>query len=400
MGVFTNLRVLDLTDASGVYGTKLLADLGADVIRIEPPGGDPLRQHPPFLGGVPGAERSLYWHYMNTSKRSVTLGVDTADGRDILGTLASTAQVIAYAGDAPRFRGLGLEALRKTRPELIVSAVTPFGLTGPFQDWGGSDAVAWATGGLTFSTGWPGRPPLTPAPRGELSHILASYLASFSTLAAIRVQRQHGDGDLIDVSLQQAVLTASGEAGASAFLDDAELRTRMGSRRALAGPMGHFRTLDGFASIIAIMPAHWEAFATWVAERTGHEGVLDESLKGAAFARTGDLRDLANFYGEELAATYTKQELFEEGQRRGISITPVNDPASVTKDRQLDYRGYWRPLKVAGEEVRSPGPPTKYASIEWDARPAPSIGQHNAEVYGEIGIGREELALLAAGGVI
>lgn len=400
MPTFDTTRIIDLTDASGVYGTKLLADHGAEVIRIEHPGGDPLRLHPPFVGGTPDPDRSLYWHYMNTSKKSVTLDVETADGRAILARLAETAAVVAFSGSAGQFRRLGLDRLSTEHPDLIVSAITPFGLTGPFQDWAGNDAIAWGAGGLTFSTGWPDKPPLTPAPIAELSYILAGYLTSIGLLAALRTRRRHGRGQLVDLSLQQAVLTASGEAGASAFIDDATLRVRMGSKRIFTAPLGHYRTMDGFASVIALMPAHWDALAQWIAERTGNEGALDEALRGPASVRSGDLRDLADYFTAELVAMYTKQELFEEGQRRGISITPVNDPASATMDPQLAYREYWRQLEVAGARFTSPGPPARYSTLTWDARPAPERGAHTVEILGEIGLTATQLGGLAAAGVI
>jgi len=400
MAVFTNLRILDLTDASGVYGTKLLADLGADVIRIEAPGGDPLRDRPPFLGGVPGRDRSLYWHYMNTSKRSITLDVDTEDGYGILERLVDTAHVVAFGGQAWRYHELGLDGLRAERPDLIVSAVTPFGLSGPFEGWEGNDLIAWSTGGLAISTGDPDRPPLAPAPIAELSHILAGYLTTIGTLAAIRTQRRHGRGQLVETSLQQAVLTASGEAGVAGFLDDQELRIRQGNRRPMAQPFGHYPTTDGFAAVLALMPAHWDALAAWIHEKTGLEGVLDESLRGPAFARSGDLAEVAAFFTEELTKLYTKQELFEEGQRRGVTITPVNDPASAAADPQLAYRDYWTTLEVAGTELRAPGAPARFSAIEWNAGRAARIGEHNAEVYGEIGLGTTDLARLSGLGVV
>lgn len=400
MAVFTGLRILDLTDASGVYGTKLLADLGADVIRVERPGGDPLRGHPPFLNGVPGRDRSLYWHYMNTSKRSITLDLDREDGYRIFEDLVDTAQIVAFSGQAWRYHELGLDEMLADHPELIVSAVTPFGLTGPFQSWEGNDLIAWATGGLAISTGDPDRPPLAPAPIAELSHILASYLTTIGTLAAVRTRRRHGRGQLVETSLQQAVLTASGEAGAAGFLDDQQLKIRQGNRRPMAAPFGHYATTDGFAAVLALMPAHWDSLAAWIHEKTGHEGVLDESLRGPAFARSGDLLDVASFFTEELTKLYTKQELFEEGQRRGVTITPVNDPASATEDPQLAYRKYWTTLEVAGAEVRSPGAPARFSAIAWDPTRAPGVGEHNAEVYGEIGLGTGDLAELAGLGII
>lgn len=400
MAVFTGLRILDITDASGVYGTKLLADLGADVIRIERPGGDPLRGRPPFVEGVPGRDRSLYWHYMNTSKRSITLDLDGEDGYRILDRLVGTAQIVAFSGQAWRYHELGLGEVLADHPQLIVSAVTPFGLTGPFEGWAGNDLIAWATGGLAISTGDPDRPPLAPAPIAELSHILAGYLTTIGTLAAVRTQRRHGRGQLVETSLQQAVLTASGEAGAAGFLDDQELRIRQGNRRPMAAPFGHYPTTDGFAAVLALMPAHWDALAAWIHEKTGLDGALDESLRGPAFTRSGDLKDVASFFTEELTKLYTKQDLFEEGQRRGITITPVNDPAAAAEDPQLAYRKYWTTLEVAGTEVRSPGAPARFSAIPWNPTRAPGVGEHNAEVYGEIGLGIADLAELTGLGVI
>lgn len=400
MAVFDGLRVLDLTDGSGVYGTKLLADLGADVIRIEPPGGDPLRGHGPFLGGAPHPERSLYWAYMNTSKRSITLDLDTDDGYSVFERLVETAQVVAFGGTALRFRELGLDLLAESHPGLIVSAVTPFGLTGPFQDWIGTDATAWGAGGITFTIGWPGRPPLTPAPTAQLAYIYSGYLAAFSTLAAVRTQRRHQHGQVVDVSVQQAVLVASAETGVSAFLDDSQLRPRVGNRRPAGSPFGHYDTKDGVAAVLALPPAHWDSLATWVYEKTGLEGVLDESLKGTTFARTGDAKDVTDFFVEELAKLYTKQELFEEGQRRGITITPVNDPASASADPQLAHRGFWHDIVVDGTPVKAPGAPARYRTVRWEPKAAPRIGEHTAAVLAEIGIDSKGLGALAAIGAI
>ncbi len=385
MAFVDRVRVVDLTEASGIYGTKLLADMGADVIRVEPPGGDPLRSHPPFLSGRPGPGRSLWYAYMATSRRSVVLDLDSAEGRRLLGRLIDTADVVAFSGPADRFDDLGLGGLRSTRPGLVVSAVSPFGLTGPFRSWEGNDFIGWATGGLSFSTGDPDRPPLSPAPVAELAHVLSGYLATLGTLAALRGRSRHGVGDLVDVSVQQGVLTASGESGVAAFLDDLVPRVRGGSRRAAIVPVGHYPTKDGAASLIGLMPAHWEALAAWIAEETANEGVLDPDLAGPGFVRAEEgKREVVDLFVEDLTRRYTKQELFEEGQRRGVTITPVNDPASTAADPQLAFRGFWRNVPVDGTDVRVPGSPARFGSLAWNARPAPDVGEHTAEVLAEL----------------
>ncbi len=398
MTELAGLRVLDMTDEKGIYGTKMLADYGADVVRVEPRGGDPLRGRGPFLDGVPGLDRSLYWAYMNTSKRSVTLDWSTVDGRDILRRLVSSVDVVALSGESTFIRALEPEHWMAADERLIVSAVTPFGLTGPFQDWSGNDFVAWATGGLMFSTGDSDRPPVAPAPIAELSHVYASYLITLSTLAAVRGRNRGGRGELLDLSLQQAVVTASGEAGVAAFLDDQELRTRHGNKRFLA-PSGHYATVDGYAAVLGVMPAHWDALAAWINEKTGLEGVLDESLRGGQ-TRKGDLFDVTEYFTSELTKLYTRQELFEEGQRRGISITPVNEPASTAADPQLAYRGFWTEIEVAGVPVKAPGAGAKHNDIPWSASRPPGMGEHNDEVYHAIGIDDDQLRHYVTIGVI
>ena len=158
-----DVRVLDLTNESGLYCTKLLADLGADVIKVEPPGGDPTRSIGPFLGDEAHPERSLYFFHFNTNKRSITLDIETRDGQEIFRRLAETADVIVetfppgYLDD----RGIGYEALRALNPRLILTSITPFGQTGPYRNYPATDLTALALGGVLLECGWPDRPPVT-----------------------------------------------------------------------------------------------------------------------------------------------------------------------------------------------------------------------------------------------
>ena len=159
--VLSDLRVLDLAGPMGFYCTKQLADLGADVIRIEPPGGDSSRNIGPFYKDIPHPEKSLYWWAYNTSKRGITLSIETADGKEIFQRLVKTADVVVESfppGYMDRL-GLGYPALSVMNPGVVMTSITPFGQTGPYKDWKATDIVAWAMAGQAYVTGDDDRPP-------------------------------------------------------------------------------------------------------------------------------------------------------------------------------------------------------------------------------------------------
>lgn len=383
-GALASVRVVDLSDISGVYGTKVLSDLGADVVRVEPPGGDPMRDVPPFLGGKPGSDRSLVFTYMNIGKRSVALDLDDPAGRASLDRLAACADLVYYSGATQDLDALELPALRQRHPRLVLTTVTPFGLTGPFRSWAGSDLVAWAMGGLASTVGDPDRPPLAPAATAQLAYILGGQFAALSSLAALRTARRSGTGQVVDVSLQECVTAIGGDCGlVTGFLEDLMPRRRAGNRRKTTAPFGHYPTKDGAAAIVTAVPSHWDAFAQWVFERTGNNAVLDPAFKGGPQARAGDMADVINVFAEDFTRSLTRQELFEEGQRRGIPITPVNDAQAVVDDPQLAERQFWTELDIDGEAIRSPGAPYRFSATPWRGGPVPSPGEHSDKILPE-----------------
>lgn len=373
-GPLAGLKVVDLADSSGVYGSKALSDLGADVTRVEPPAGDPLRARGPFLGELEGPDRSLYFSFMNTSKSSVVIDHATPEGRDALHRLALGSDIVYFSGEAADYDALGLAQLRETTSSLVVVSVTPFGLTGPRRSWRGSDLTAWAAGGLALICGDPDRAPLAPAPAAELAYVAAGQLAALAAVAAARQAKRTGVGQEVDVSVQESVLAMSGESGIiTGFLDDLIPRRRCGSRRSTTAPFGHYPAADGFAAVMAPMPSHWEALSAWIHEVTGNDSVLDPALKGGPQARAGDMADVVAVFTEEFSAKLTRQELFTEGQRRGIPITPVNDAASVLADPYLEESGFWAELEVDGDKVRSPGAPYRFSRSAWKPGSAPRM---------------------------
>lgn len=207
MSMLSPYRVLDLAGEPGLFCGKILGDLGADVIKIEPPGGDPARRIGPFFHDDPHPEKSLFWFAYNTSKRGITLNLETADGRDIFVRLVKTADVVVETF-APGYLdrlGIGYADLDRQKPGIIVVSITPFGQTGPYKDWKAPDIVAWAMGGEMAPFGEPDRPPY------RISHHSQAYLnagadGAMGALMAIFHRANTGEGQQVDVSVEEAVV--------------------------------------------------------------------------------------------------------------------------------------------------------------------------------------------------
>jgi benzylsuccinate CoA-transferase BbsE subunit len=379
------VRVLELTDATGLYAGRLLAWCGAEVIRVEPPGGDPLRRMPPFVDDRPGECRSLVFGVTQSGKKSVVLDAGTPAGRTTLLDLAARVDLVLFSGSAAHFDEVGLAAALAAPGGPVVTAVTPFGLTGPLRHWVGSDLVAWASSGLLSTIGDPDRPPVVPG--GSLSYAIAGQVAVVASLAALRARRRQGVGQLVDVSLQEAVAGIGGECAPSVFLDDLILRRRSGNRRRTGAPFGLFEAADGYVAVLALMAEHWLALRQWIFEVTGNDAVLSPIFEGGAQSRAGDLWDVVNLFTEDLTKRLPKATLFAEGQRRGIPITPVNDAAAAAEDPQLEARGYWDVADLDGRQVRVPGPPFRGPSLgpgPGGGERVPRPGEHTEEVLGTL----------------
>ena len=206
---FAGLRIVDLTDEYGILATRILAGLGADVVRVEPPGGDRLRSMAPTLRTEGGEEIGLYWAHFAAGKRSVVLDLPSEDGCRDLERLISSADVLFESGwlaDLDRW-GLDWEALHARNPELVYTSVTPFGLDGPRADWLGGDLVAMAAGGLMSLCGDPDRAPLRVAV--EQGSAQGALQAMVGTLIALRARKLGAGGQRVDVSMQEAVSNLS-----------------------------------------------------------------------------------------------------------------------------------------------------------------------------------------------
>ncbi len=400
------LRVLDLSGPMGNYCGKMFADLGADVILIEPPSGTRLRFEPPFLDDKPGLERSLSYAYHNTSKRGITLNLDSVTGRELLRRLVANADVIVET-EKPgvmRRRTLHYDALAAVRPQLVYTSITPFGQTGPYADYEVEDLIGLALGGLLSLGGYPDTAPIRVY--GNQAYACASMFGAVAAMIGVLDAETSGRGQHIDVSMQECVVLAL--ENAVQFYDlEGTLRKRLGAEQRWAGT-GVFKCADGYIYLLAGgigANKFWGRSLKWFKDENipGVERLGGEEWTGVAYLRSEEAKRIFAEVFEPWVKTQTKAYLYREGQRRQVPIAAINAPRDLLQNRQLQFRNYFvegaHPLREA--PMLMPGAPYMFSGTPWRIqRPAPSLGQHNADVYGEIGIGRDELARLFSAGVV
>ena len=408
-------RVLDLSDEKGVLCGKILADLGADVIKIEPPGGDPMRHIGPFYHDIPDPEKSLYWFTFNTSKRSVTLDITKADGQEIFKKLAKTADFVIECfppGYLDRL-GLGYSVLCKLNPRLIMTSVTPFGQSGPYRDYKASDIVGLAMGGLLYLTGEPELPPVRV--RAQQAYAQASAQAAAGAMVAHYHREVNGDGQHVDVSMQEAI---------SNTIDTAQqawdLQQMIYKRVAPFRPIGErlvrcvYPCKDGY--VACWTPETLKDISEWM-ERAGVEFDKEEMARWIELREkiaAGEITLGEAFTQEELTRMrdmrvsllelHTRQEIYDEALARDFGWAPVNTPKDLLENKQLEARDYF--VEVEHPELDTtityPGAPCKMKETPWQVwNRAPLIGEHNEDIYvGELGIAKEDLSSLQQTSVI
>ena len=383
-GPFTGVRVVDLSGLVGAYATRLFAALGAEVIKIEPPGGSPLRRMAPFIGeddGIPDQERSLWWAYLAMGTRSVVINIDDRDERERLSALLATADIVVddHGPDVLDQMGVGYEATKVANPGVVWVAITPFGLTGPKRSWTSSNLVAWAASGILYTVGFDDQPPVVPAGPAQMGMYTTSLHAATGAVLGLRGKRLTGEGQLVDLSLAEACLALAPETGVTVFLDDQVHRVRAGNRRTLSRPFGIYPCADGYVSILVLMPRHWEAMASWVHEVCGNEAITDPVF--ADMTVRGQTMELVDSWVEELTMSMSLLKFFQEGQRRGIPITPVNTIATLRADPHLDAVDFWDTTELpGGGSAVIPGAPFRTTEDWWHTSRAPRLGEHTDAV--------------------
>ena len=363
--VLAGVRVVETASVTAEFCGRLLADLGAEVWKVEPPDGAESRRIPPFLEGDP--KRSLFFSYYDAGKRSVVVDPRTAEDRRRFEALLGGADVwldSTPAGEA--FCGIDADAARAHHPSLIVARVTPFGLTGPYARFRSSDLVAQAAGGMVFTNGFPGETPLQGF--GLQAYHAASAYALVGILLALLARRRSGRGQTIDVSLQEAVAGALEETSAAW---NAERRIEI--RRGPVHWTRVFRTCrcrDGYVMLCLI--CDWTTLAGWLAESGMGAEFAGEKWHDFYYRRDHSEEIYAVL--ERWAAERSAEEILEGAQLRRLPFAAVRSAAELADDPQLRARGFFTPLGDSG--TRFPGPPFRMSRTPLAPRTdAPALGE-------------------------
>lgn len=401
-------RVLDLTEGGCMIGGKILGDLGADVIKVEPLGGSQSRIAP-FYKGIIDPEKSLYWFAYNMNKRGITLDISKADGKEIFMKLVETADVVMESFSPGYMDGLGLgyADLAKLKQNIIMTSITQFGLRGPKAGYKGSDLITWASGGFLNICGDPDRPPVWVSfPQASLH---AGAEAAVGTLVALWYRQQTGEGQQVDVSIQECVVHI--DFNIPEFWDLNKINFTRFSKGLNVGTKGvkmtHvWKCNDGYVQLI--LQGGSEPFlgsSQRLVQWMGEEGMADNWLNNIDWANdynaskvNQDLVDKVEDAVQRFLLTKTKNELYEEGGLgRRILIAPNANIRDVWENKQVRERDFWvkvlhdelgESLTYCGPFVRLSESPVKYGR-------APLIGEHNVEVYEkEMRLSKEKLSLL------
>jgi len=410
-GMLSAYRVLDLAGETGLMCGKLLGDLGADVIKVERPGGDPARNTGPFFHDEPDPEKSLFWFALNTNKKGITLDIVSAEGRNIFKKLVKNTDFVieSFSPGYMDELGLGYPSLEKINPRVILVSITPFGQTGPYKDWKTSDIVAWAMGGNMAPWGEHDRPPIHFSQHSQ-AYLHAGADGAIGALTALYHLWATGEGQQVDVSIQESVAQCLEH-----ITSNWDIRQVLPKRtEEIQAPTRHRTTLiwpckDGYVS--------WSHGGKSVLspslpliEWMESEGFTTDFIKEFDWSRPdfGQIPQEEMDQIEEPTArffmSHTKAELLEGAVKNKVMLYPVATTADMLESPQLAAREFWIELEhpELGDTLTYPGSFAHTTEMPPRiSRRAPLIGEHNTEIYrDELGISQEKLATLKQNKII
>ena len=406
-------RVLDLTDERGLLAGKILADLGADVVQIEPPGGNPARNIGPFYGDDPQPEKSLFWWAYAANKRSITLDLEQKGGQALLKKMVAEADFLveSFVPGYLDTLGLGYDLLAEINPKLVMVSITPFGQDGPYSNYQATDIVGMALGGFMYLTGDDDRAPI----RISFPHFYLHGGAAGATAAMLAhtYRITSGQGQYVDVSCQQAVAKTLAHAPQIWDIEGAILK-RMGVYRQTSGENRvriNWPCKDGYVNYMVqggSVAYSTRALLEWMKEDsfdTADLDIIDWERMGYG-AITPELMDQLGGPLGDFFKGHTRAELVQGSLDRRILLFPVATPSALQDHPQLEARGYFKELEhpELGATVQYPGAFVKSGDggdIAGIYRRPPLIGEHNTVIFqGELGITGSELESLKRSGVI
>lgn len=400
-GALSSLKIVEVGEmVSAPYCSKLLADMGAEVIKVERPGaGDRARTRGPFPGDISHPEKSGLFLYLNTNKKGVTLDIAQPEGFEILEKLVADADILVHNVTPPEMDRVGLtyDRMRRVNPRLVMTSVLPFGLTGPYRDYRAEDLTIWCAGGVcVLNGGGPHHPELPPLKTaGHQAGYQGGVHAATATVAAAFAQPRDGEGQHVEVSVQESISSML-EMTFEYWPYMKMIATRLGQKP--LQPMETMECRDGYIFLCCVEEHQWRGFV----EIMGNPEWAGEAIFADRLQRAMNW-DALKVLLEEWVSQQTVLDLYRKAQAKRVPFAPVSTMGDLLGSEHLKSRGFFVEIAqpLAGTH-KYPGAPLKYERTPWQIRlPAPTLGRHNSEIFAaRLGLSESRLSELERKGVI
>jgi benzylsuccinate CoA-transferase BbsE subunit len=382
-GALAGVHILDLTDERGIYGAKLLADLGADVVRPEPVDGDPLRNRGPHQDGAAAGTTSLWHAFFASNRRFFAVDPMTETGCEQLRRLVARADIVLVCDGSFGVEVANLTEAQASRPELIVVDITSFGRDGPWSEYLAPDLVAGALGGFCGTTGDHDTPPLKAF--GELNFMVSGAYAAIAALSALNHVRRTGVGQRVDVSVHECIASCLEQVFMCYWYDHLLLSTTpVLPRRASVHWSSAYEVMQARGGSIMVTPTpDLESQLVWLVQEDAHEDLLDEKYTDPENIVETTQRVMQVL--RQWVATHDVEELFFEAQSRHSPYGWVLPLEKVAENPQLKARDWWVTYSAGGAEAVGPGAPYHFSETPWSIRSNGDSGADGPSILADIG---------------